>query len=611
MRHALQKQQMLLQRHSIFLRGAHRPCPLPESLCNPPMAASQLQQDWLLQPQQSCRNGIPAAFSRRALSVTATSMCGSKRNATRNTDSRTSSSTSDFSPNCHLRLLDEEALQLFPSAVPLACTELPARANCSSKHDNTSSSNGEHETWYMILHGILGGRRNLRSLAANIICGNTETTAQSSTSCSHQRGAPRGRQRAFCFDLRGHGCSGRGELKLHLMARDVYAQIYLLLTELAKKRRVDIGSLLAETGSGANSKNGSNSGVLLPHWPGIMRVHALSKALGVRLVLVGHSFGGMVCMQSALDTLGLPVFAAVVVLDIAPSPYLLQPHLLSPEVASRESTSIFIPFDTNSSTKSSSSKRSTSSESGNSSSRIACCLDVARLVPPPKEGGYSSAALISILADISLPLFSTKAAVAKVLQQLQPPINPAVINWLLLSLSTNKQRTAELEHLTRQQTCVSDGARIKQGVVMPHEMQRQQDMQQLQQHLVEKQFDDALCWHLDLLALQELVATNISMGLAAAPLSVHNPELTAAPGTATATGTSATGSRPSYTGPCLFVRGALSPWLNYKQQQPSIHRHFPKATLREVTHAGHWLHAQQPQQTAATIMQFLRALGLQ
>ncbi|OEH74392.1 alpha beta fold family domain-containing protein [Cyclospora cayetanensis] len=183
-------------------------------------------------------------------------------------------------------------------------------------------------------------------------------------------------------------------------------EIYLLLREEAAKRGLHPSSVSTHLFTSGSRK------VLPPHGEGVQHVQALAKALGIRLVLIGHSMGGLVCMQTALDALDSSLFKALVVLDIAPSPYLLHPQA------------------------------------------------VAQMVPPPREGAYSSAALVGILLDLPLPLFTSKAAAAKALQQLQPPVKPAVLQWLLLSLATETHREAELKHLLREQVHVGNAERM-------------------------------------------------------------------------------------------------------------------------------------------------------
>ncbi|CDJ56267.1 hydrolase, alpha/beta fold family domain-containing protein, putative [Eimeria maxima] len=530
---------------------------------------------------------------------TSSSNTGSCTSTGSSSGTGSSSSNSEFGPYCHLRLLDEETRILFPEALPLAATEVLTTATSS-----TTSSSSEYETWYLALHGILGGRRNLRSYVAGLAKAmQTEEPARNNTTSStNSRSSSTSRSRAFTFDLRGHGCSSRGPISVHLMARDLYAQLYQLLKETAEQRGIPLPSSTTSNGSSSSSSSSST----LPHWEGMRRVAGLLDLLQIRLVLIGHSFGALVCMQAALDAAELPLFAATVILDISPSPYLLNPDHLSPDSPAKETTTIFLP-----------NSGSINSSSSNSS-RILCCLDVGRRVPRPKEGVYASSALIDLLLDLPLPLFASRAAVALALQQVQPPIKPAVINWLLLSLSSRSTREKELLHLLRQQTRFSQGDRQGQGVYLPSEQQQQQqhypqpprqpqmqpqEQPQLEQQPQEQQEQqkqehddgDGLCWHLDLPALHALTATNRSFGLAAAPLSIHDPSLPAA-----------VAARGVYRHPILFVRGSKSPWLNFELQQQSIYRHFPLAQLQTIQDAGHWLHAQQPQATIRVAADFLR-----
>lgn len=58
--------------------------------------------------------------------------------------------------------------------------------------------------------------------------------------------------------------------------------------------------------------------------------------------------------------------------------------------------------------------------------------------------------------------------------------------------------------------------------------------------------------------------------------------------------------------PALFLRGGLSPYLA-TEYQPALIRQFPHAQIQTIDSAGHWVHAEQPQQVLAAISHYLTA----
>lgn len=62
----------------------------------------------------------------------------------------------------------------------------------------------------------------------------------------------------------------------------------------------------------------------------------------------------------------------------------------------------------------------------------------------------------------------------------------------------------------------------------------------------------------------------------------------------------------SYDGPALFIRGGASDYVR-DEDRDRIARHFPQAEVKTIDGAGHWLHAQEPQQFRALTESFLEA----
>ena len=50
-----------------------------------------------------------------------------------------------------------------------------------------------------------------------------------------------------------------------------------------------------------------------------------------------------------------------------------------------------------------------------------------------------------------------------------------------------------------------------------------------------------------------------------------------------------------YDGPTLFLRGDQSEYVT-KNDVEIINRHFPAATIETISNAGHWLHAENPEE---------------
>ena len=61
----------------------------------------------------------------------------------------------------------------------------------------------------------------------------------------------------------------------------------------------------------------------------------------------------------------------------------------------------------------------------------------------------------------------------------------------------------------------------------------------------------------------------------------------------------------SFGGPALFLVGALSDYVDPAADLSLIRSLFPQAVIRRVEAAGHWLHAEQPEQIIAALAGFL------
>ncbi|HRD09216.1 MAG TPA: alpha/beta hydrolase, partial [Saprospiraceae bacterium] len=56
--------------------------------------------------------------------------------------------------------------------------------------------------------------------------------------------------------------------------------------------------------------------------------------------------------------------------------------------------------------------------------------------------------------------------------------------------------------------------------------------------------------------------------------------------------------------PTLFVKGAFSPYIT-GGDEVKIQKQFPNSRLTTIQNAGHWVHADQPEQFTRQVLQFL------
>jgi esterase len=63
----------------------------------------------------------------------------------------------------------------------------------------------------------------------------------------------------------------------------------------------------------------------------------------------------------------------------------------------------------------------------------------------------------------------------------------------------------------------------------------------------------------------------------------------------------------AYPGPSLFVGGERSRYLQEKRDSDAIRTWFPTAMVRMIANAGHWLHADRPDEVVAVLGDFLSA----
>lgn len=63
-----------------------------------------------------------------------------------------------------------------------------------------------------------------------------------------------------------------------------------------------------------------------------------------------------------------------------------------------------------------------------------------------------------------------------------------------------------------------------------------------------------------------------------------------------------------YEGTTLFIRGEKSGYIQ-EMDELLIHKHFPNAVIKSISKAGHWLHADNPDEFFDKIMRFLNAFS--
>lgn len=65
---------------------------------------------------------------------------------------------------------------------------------------------------------------------------------------------------------------------------------------------------------------------------------------------------------------------------------------------------------------------------------------------------------------------------------------------------------------------------------------------------------------------------------------------------------------PAWSNPALFIRGGRSHYISTEQHHTAIAAQFPQARLQSIDSAGHWLHAEQPQQVLQYVQDYLNRI---
>jgi esterase len=64
--------------------------------------------------------------------------------------------------------------------------------------------------------------------------------------------------------------------------------------------------------------------------------------------------------------------------------------------------------------------------------------------------------------------------------------------------------------------------------------------------------------------------------------------------------------RAPFPGPTFFLRGGRSHYIS-ESDTPRIHELFPQADIQTIAEAGHWIHADAPEEFVRLILAFLTA----
>lgn len=471
-----------------------------------------------------------------------------------------------------IHLLSPLTQLLFPEAVPLAALHLHNPASAAP-----SAAQGRSVNVAVVLHGVLGNRRNLLSLARAL---GAEPRGNSAGASEASEGGQFLFEEVICCDLRCHGDSGSGAFSLAAAASDVFA--FLFENILERERRLSgEASCRRALEAAVYAAVGALSEGLLLRDAAISALAALQEAARVKVSLVGHSMGGLVTQEMSLASAEAsrrfskgrnvsPPIAALAVLDISPAPYWRDDRIME-VLNSHECTTITLPSLASASQERLPEALLPCSESAGVSrvSYSNCCEDVACRVPVPSEGGYSSEQLINALSDIPIEFFEDKANVEKSLVDLSPPLPHAVRLWLLQSLSTLQQRRSQQRRLLEEGSAslaqqVERGrlqglpdldaliyarfvkeARLHKARTKWESLKRPVDGDsppELPPEVPEtnsQEIKDAACrlqreaeesgkevfsWIFDLPRLQEMVQRNRRKEVSAVPLSIHDPE---------------------------------------------------------------------------------------
>ncbi|PFH36360.1 hydrolase, alpha/beta fold family protein [Besnoitia besnoiti] len=198
--------------------------------------------------------------------------------------------------------------------------------------------------------------------------------------------------------------------------------------------------------------------------------------------------------------------------------------------------------------------------------------------PARGEEGLSTRRVVEILCDLPMSAFEDKKQLARTLAATDSPLPPRMVQWLLTAVKerrASRMRSGEAPWLEQ----------------APPSRSRDKTLKNDEKIVLE--------WEMNLHAIQHMLKTQQLRW----PLEC--PHEGAEPSEASRTEARGGAPPPVFEGPTLFLKGANSSYVDLKRDWPAMRRFFPNAECKVVQNAGHWLHAEQPLQTAELVNDFL------
>ncbi|CBZ51906.1 hydrolase, alpha/beta fold family domain-containing protein [Neospora caninum Liverpool] len=212
----------------------------------------------------------------------------------------------------------------------------------------------------------------------------------------------------------------------------------------------------------------------------------------------------------------------------------------------------------------------------------------------------TSKQVVSILCDLPMSAFDDKLQLERTLGATDPPLPPAMVKWLMTAVKERREKkpaSSPWRETGRPSRTADKTLKKDEKVALAWEM----NLQAIKRMLQTKQ----LRW-----PSEDFGSRGASDGSVDSPDN-ETVEREATEGEASGGEGNAGGekhTRAVFDGPVLFVKGANSQYVDLKRDWEAILRYFPRAKHRTVQNAGHWLHAEQPVQTAEFINEFLQQL---
>ncbi|PHJ23134.1 alpha beta fold family protein [Cystoisospora suis] len=431
------------------------------------------------------------------------------------------------------------------------------------------------------LHGLLGSKRNMRSF--------------SSLLNSSQIITP---------DLRNHGQSGwRTSMRLSDLSSDLlyflrkHEDLFSPISSSSPRDKDHTSHLLSSSSLPGDELNSRDNDKAIPK-------EREERRGRKKVVLVGHSLGGLTIMHAALQSLKyrnlLPSSLSIdglVVLDIAPIHY---SSYLSTRGKKEEEKE----------------KEEEESPGGKKKARI-----------------LSTSEVVSLLADLPMSAFTDKRQLERTLKATDPPLSDSIVNWLLTSVKERKideereesyrskgmiydHRTYIEKQLTRQTPHTSR----RDGDNEEEKKRKKKKKKQIETFLYdkgtrrneteeEKEKEEALQDRMKISQKKESVRLEWEMNIYTIHQMLRTRQLHWDWNEEEEEENERERGPTVFDRPVLFLKGSHSDYIREDRGDwEKILNFFPKAQLKIVEPAGHWLHAEKPQETARYINEFLEEL---